>query len=285
MDHEVPQPDHSWGPIWLIAWRVYRGCCHRCMPADSASNDLIGRPWLTLTAVSGPSSLPHGDGFEMLFPPYAVFGCMHLGSSDIHPVKFWLPALFAVSSHDGNACSTRLGYRVLMIPSPILCLPLVLPAADSIDDLYARFGAGYSTSSPADFTLTGANESVLIRQILQTFEPSLSLTAGISSCQLSVGPPERHDSAVPWSSSVKVIAGSGALSRVRQHCFRDGKFNRCSWIWTPSSPPRPTTGGGFFLLIRTTDRSRAFSGWMDGEPSFFRWWDAVRAWIRSSSRS
>ena len=67
----------------------------------------------------------------------------------------------------------RLGYRVPMIPSPILCLPLVLPAADSIDDLYARFGAGYSTSSPADFTLTGANESVLIRQILQTFEPSL----------------------------------------------------------------------------------------------------------------
>ena len=67
----------------------------------------------------------------------------------------------------------RLGYCVLMIPSPILCLPLVLPAADSIDDLYARFGAGYSTSSPADFTLTGANESVLIRQILQTFEPSL----------------------------------------------------------------------------------------------------------------
>ena len=60
-------------PIWPIAWRVCRGACHRCMPADSASNDLIGRPWLTLTAVSGPSSLPHGDGFEMLFPPYAVF--------------------------------------------------------------------------------------------------------------------------------------------------------------------------------------------------------------------
>ncbi len=60
-----------------------------------------------------------------------------------------------------------------MISSPFLCLPLVLPAADSIDDLYARFGAGFSTSSPADFTLTGANESVLISQILQTFEPSL----------------------------------------------------------------------------------------------------------------
>ena len=58
-----------------------------------------------------------------------------------------------------------------MIPSPILCLPLVLPAADPIDDLYARFGAGYSTL--ADFKLTGANESVLIQQILQTFEPSL----------------------------------------------------------------------------------------------------------------
>jgi opacity protein-like surface antigen len=68
---------------------------------------------------------------------------------------------------------SRLGYPLFMFSSPILCLPLVLPAADSIEDLYARFGAGYSTSSPADFTLTGANESVLIRQILQTFEPSL----------------------------------------------------------------------------------------------------------------
>ena len=73
MDQEVPQPDHSWALIWPIAWRVCRGCCRRCMPADSASNDLIGRSWLTLPGVSGPGSLPHGDSFEMLLPPYEVF--------------------------------------------------------------------------------------------------------------------------------------------------------------------------------------------------------------------
>ena len=57
-----------------------------------------------------------------------------------------------------------------MIPSPILCLPLVLLLL--IPSMILRpLRAGYSTSSPADFTLTGANESVLIRQILQTFEP------------------------------------------------------------------------------------------------------------------
>ena len=130
----------------------------------------------------------------------------------------------------------RLGYRVLMIPSPILCLPLVLPAADSIDDLYARFGAGYSTSSPADFTLTGANESVLIRQILQTFEPSLEFDGW--NFQFALGEKLTDNIAFEWEvQSLQLDLDS----------FK---------------PTTTDNGGGLFLLIRTTDRSRAFSGWM-----------------------
>ena len=72
MDHEAPRPDHSWGLIWPIAWRVCRGCCRRYMPADSASDDSINRSWLNLTKVSGPGSIPQRDGFEMLLSPFAV---------------------------------------------------------------------------------------------------------------------------------------------------------------------------------------------------------------------
>ena len=64
-----------------------------------------------------------------------------------------------------------------MIPSPILCLPLLLPAADSIEDLYARFGGGFSSTSSEDFqspeTLQESGDEGLLKQLLLTFDPSI----------------------------------------------------------------------------------------------------------------
>ena len=64
-----------------------------------------------------------------------------------------------------------------MIPCPILCLPLVLPAADSIEDLYARFGGGFSSTSSEDFqspqSLQEVGEEAVLRQLLLTFDPSI----------------------------------------------------------------------------------------------------------------
>ena len=64
-----------------------------------------------------------------------------------------------------------------MIPSPILCLPLLLPAADSIEDLYARFGGGFSSTSSEDFqspeTLQESGDEGVLKQLLLTFDPSI----------------------------------------------------------------------------------------------------------------
>ena len=64
-----------------------------------------------------------------------------------------------------------------MIPCPILCLPLVLPAADSIEDLYARFGGGFSNTSTEDFqsaeNLDTQGQEGLLKSILLTFDPSV----------------------------------------------------------------------------------------------------------------
>ena len=52
-----------------------------------------------------------------------------------------------------------------MISSSILCLPLVLPAADSIEDLYARFGGGISETATNDFQSAENLEDGLLKQI------------------------------------------------------------------------------------------------------------------------
>jgi len=66
-----------------------------------------------------------------------------------------------------------LGYPSAMISSPILCLPLVLPAADSIEDLYARFGGGISKTATNDFQSAENLEDGLLKQILLTYDPSV----------------------------------------------------------------------------------------------------------------
>ena len=84
---------------------------------------------------------------------------------------------------------------------------------------YARLGGGYSTL--ADFTLTGANESDLIRQILQTFDPS-------------------------W----RRLEFSFCLSESTDNILSSGKSNRCSW--DSFNPTTTDNGAGAFsLLIRT----------------------------------
>ena len=60
-----------------------------------------------------------------------------------------------------------------MISSQILCLPLVLPAADSIEDLYARFGGGISKTATNDFQSAENLEDGLLKQILLTYDPSV----------------------------------------------------------------------------------------------------------------
>jgi opacity protein-like surface antigen len=60
-----------------------------------------------------------------------------------------------------------------MISSQILCLPLVLPAADSIEDLYARFGGGVSKTATNDFQSAENLEEGLLKQILLTYDPSV----------------------------------------------------------------------------------------------------------------
>ena len=60
-----------------------------------------------------------------------------------------------------------------MISSHILCLPLVLSAADSIEDLYARFGGGISKTATNDFQSAENLEDGLLKQILLTYDPSV----------------------------------------------------------------------------------------------------------------
>ena len=64
-----------------------------------------------------------------------------------------------------------------MISSPILCLPLLLPAADTVEDLYARFGGGFSSTSSEDFqsadSLDIRGQEGLLKSILLTFDPSV----------------------------------------------------------------------------------------------------------------
>jgi opacity protein-like surface antigen len=68
-----------------------------------------------------------------------------------------------------------------MISSQILCLPLVLPAADSIEDLYARFGGGVSKTATNDFQSAENLEEGLLKQILLTYDPSVDFEGHLDS--------------------------------------------------------------------------------------------------------